>query len=400
MDIAEITAIAEATPSKIVLLVMDGLGGLPHPKTGKTELETAQTPNMSALAKDSSLGLTDPVSLGIIPGSGPGHLALFGYDPVKQLIGRGILEALGIGLEVGDSDIAARGNFCTVDSAGLLTDRRAGRIPTEESAQLCKLLGQIKVKGAEIGVYPVKDHRFVVVFKGSGLNGNVTETDPQRTGVPTLKAEPLSKEAAKMAAVAEEFVEKAREKLAGRTRANMVMLRGFSAPPHLPSMNQMFKLNPAAIATYPMYRGLAQIVGMNVLKTGTTLQDEVATLTSHWAEFDFFFVHVKATDAAGEDGDFDRKAKAIEEVDKIVPSILALKPDVFMITGDHSTPAALASHSWHPVPFLLYSKYCRREGVAEFGERACARGALGRFPANQAMLLALANALKLTKFGA
>ncbi len=400
MTFEHITEIAEATPSKIVLLVADGLGGLPHPQTGKSELETACTPNLDALAAESALGLTDPVAPGITPGSGPGHLGLFGYDPQRYLIKRGVMEALGIGLDLEPGAIAVRGNFCTLDSGGSVTDRRAGRIPTVESAPLCDALDQITVDGAEVAVHPVLDHRFVAVFRGEGLGDDVSESDPQRLGVPPLEIRSLEPGAEKMAQIARQFSERARAALAGCDRANMVLLRGFSRPPDIPSMTERFRLNPAAIATYPMYRGLARIVGMRIIETGSSLADEMQALEEHWDEHDFFFVHFKPADSAAEDGNFEAKVRALEEFDTAIPRLRELDPDVIAIGGDHSTPSVLRAHSWHPVPFLLHSQYSGRDGIAEFSERACARGSLGRFPALQALPLALANALKLAKFGA
>lgn len=393
--------IAEPTPSRIVLLVIDGLGGLRHPVTRKSELETARLPNFSALAAESALGLTDPVMPGITSGSGPGHLALFGYDPVEYIIKRGAMEALGIGLDLKPGEVAARGNFCTVDSSGQITDRRAGRIPTEESAPLAEMLNKIKVAGVQVSVYPVKDHRYAAVFRGDGLSDEVSDTDPGKAGVAPLDVRPLAPAAQKMARAANEFSRQAREILRGQPRANMALLRGFSALPNVPPMGETYRLKPAAIAIYPMYRGLARIVGMDLLETkGTSLDDELTTAEQHWDKYDFFFVHVKPADAAGEDGDFDKKVKVLENIDTYVPRLRALKPDVLMVAGDHSTPAVVGAHSWHPVPFLLHARYCGASGVAEFTERACAQGMLGRFPAKNALLLGMANALKLSKFGA
>jgi 2,3-bisphosphoglycerate-independent phosphoglycerate mutase len=396
-----IKKISTPSPSKIVLLVIDGLGGLPHPKTGKTELETASTPNLDRLATKGICGLIDPVGPGITPGSTPGHLALFGYDPVKHSeIGRGVVEALGIDFDLKPEDIAARGNFCTVDKAGVVTDRRAGRIPTEKCIELCQLLDGIKIEGVKLFVRPVKEHRLVVIFRGEGLAPGVGDSDPQQTGVAPKAIKAEQSTARRMADVASEFIEKARKILAGHHPANMVILRGFSRKPKLPTMIDIYKLKPAAIAAYPMYRGLAKLVGMQLLKTGTTVKEEFDTLKQNYADYDFFFIHIKGTDSAGEDGDFDRKASVIEEIDKALPALTALKPDVIVVTGDHSTPALLKSHSWHPVPVLLYSKWCRADRAGEFSESACTMGGLGRFPAMQLMPLAMANALKLNKFGA
>jgi 2,3-bisphosphoglycerate-independent phosphoglycerate mutase len=400
MSFPYLEEVVEATPSKIVLLVADGLGGLPDPATGKSELETAHTPNLNALAAESVLGLTDPVYPGITPGSGPGHLGLFGYDPLRYLIKRGIMEALGIGLDVQPDEIAVRGNFCTLDQNGIVTDRRAGRIPSEESEPLVEILDRITVDGVQVRAHPVKDHRFVLVFSGDGLDEAVTESDPQKPGLSPLEIRPLNPGAEKMARVANEFIADAREALAGRDLANMVLLRGFSRPPEVASMAEQFLLSPAAIATYPMYRGLSKIVGMKMLETGTTILDEMKTLAEHRENHDFFFVHFKPADAAGEDADFAKKVRALEEFDTGIPALREIDPDVIMVAGDHSTPSILGGHSWHPVPFLLHSRYAGADGVAAFDERTCARGSLGRFPAQQALMLAMANALKLKKFGA
>jgi 2,3-bisphosphoglycerate-independent phosphoglycerate mutase len=395
-----IKRISRASPSKIVLLVIDGLGGLPHPETGKTELEAATSPNLNRIARDSICGLIDPVSPGITPGSAPGHLAIFGYDPVQYQIGRGVLEALGIDVELKLGDIAARGNFCTVDGNGIITHRRAGRISTDKNTVLCRLLNNITVKGAEISVLAVKEHRFVLILRGEALSPELGDSDPQQIGQAPRKVEALSPQARKTAKIANEFVSQASGLLKDKTPANMVLLRGFSRRPHILSMADIYKLKPAAIATYPMYRGLARLVGMKVLPGGESITDQLNSLQRHYAKYDFFFIHFKSTDARGEDGDFSAKVQAIEELDKALPGLLSLDPDVLIVTGDHSTPATLAMHSWHPVPFMLMSKWCRPDNVAEFSERACLTGGMGRFPATGIMPLAMANALKLDKFGA
>jgi 2,3-bisphosphoglycerate-independent phosphoglycerate mutase len=390
-----------AGQGKIVMLVIDGLGGLPMEPGGPTELEAARTPNLDALAAESICGLSVPISPGVSPGSGPAHLALFGYDPLRYEIGRGVLEACGIGFPLQPNDVAARGNFCTVDENGLITDRRAGRIPTEKSAELCQILRAIRLPTVETFVEPVKDYRFVLVLRGEGLSGGLTETDPQQLGVPPRKVEALFPEAQHTAELFNQWIAQARELLADQHPANMVLLRGPDKTPQLPSMAEIYGLRAAAIASYPMYRGVAKLVGMDVLETGETVEEQVETLKAHWAGYDFFFFHVKQTDTAGEDGDFARKAAVIEHVDEVVvPAIVSLKPDVFIVTGDHSTPALLRSHSWHPVPTLLHSKYCRPDQVKTFGERACMHGGLGIFPATDLMPLAMANALRLTKYGA
>ena len=400
LSLEQLKEITRQSDSKIVLLVIDGLGGLPRPETGKTELETAHTPNLAELANKGNCGLTDPVSPGITPGSAPGHLALFGYDPIKFAVGRGILEAMGIDFDLKKGDVATRGNFCTVDNKGLVRDRRAGRIATEQNAELCKKLSKITLEGAQLYVVPVKEHRFLLVFRGEGLSGDASDSDPQQVGVTPLNVVALSPKGKKTAKLANAFAAKAETALADSHPANMVLLRGFSQHPNLPTMSDIFKLNPAAIAAYPMYRGLAKLVGMKILNTGATIEEEFDTLVRHYAEHDFFFIHVKKTDSTGEDGDFDAKVRALEEIDRLLPKITSLNPDVLIVTGDHSTPAMLKGHSWHPLPLVLYSKWCRADRVREFGETACASGGLGRFPAVEVMPLAMANALKLTKFGA
>jgi 2,3-bisphosphoglycerate-independent phosphoglycerate mutase len=396
----QIRELAIPSSSKIVMLIIDGMGGLPDPGTGKTELETARTPNLDRLAKEGICGVIDPVSSGITPGSAPGHLALFGYDPFQFDIGRGVLEALGIGFDLGEEDVAARGNFCTLDASGLISDRRAGRISTEECAELCELLRSVELEDVDLFVLPVREHRFLAVFRGEGLHAEVTDSDPQRTGQPPNMVAATSARGERLAHIANRFVDKAKETLSERHPANMVLLRGFSRLPHIPTFSETYKLDAAAIAAYPMYKGLAKLVGMKIIETGSSPEEEFATLARYFNEHDFFYVHIKQTDSAGEDGDFQRKVAAIEEIDKALVSLADLKPDVIVVTGDHSTPALLKGHSWHPVPFLLYSERCRPDKVSEFGESSCISGALGRFPALDIMPLAMANALKLSKFGA
>jgi len=395
-----IKEIARTSPTKIVLLVIDGLGGLPNPETGKTELETANTPNLDQLATRGICGLIDLVGPGITPGSSPGHLALFGYDPIRFNIGRGALEAIGIDFDLQPGDVAARGNFCTVDKTGRITDRRAGRISTDKCAELCRLLDGLVIDNTKISVRPVREHRFIVVFRGDDLIPALSDSDPQQVGVTPKAVTALSPEAGRAASIANQFIARAQATLAEHHPANMVLLRGFSQLPHFPSMSEVYKLRPAAIASYPMYRGLAKLVGMEILETGTTIEDEFATLKQNYADYDFFFLHVKGADSAGEDGDLDRKVRIIEQIDNALSELISMEPDVIVVTGDHSTPVLLKAHSWHPVPILLYSKWCRYDKVSEFSESACLSGGLGRFPATQIMPLAMANALKLTKFGA
>lgn len=401
MELNFIQRLIKPADTKIVLLVIDGLGGLPKEQDLLTELEAAKTPNLDTLAARSICGLQQLVGPGITPGSGPGHLALFGYDPIKYQVGRGVLSALGINFKLEEKDIAARGNFCTIDNNGNITDRRAGRIPTDKNIELCKLLHNINLPDVKIFIETVKEYRFLLVLRGEGLSGNLIDTDPQMIGKKPLEPKGLTSEAEKTVKLVRNFVIKAKEVLKYQSPANMVLLRGFSKKPNWPIMKDVFGLNCAAIAAYPMYRGLAKLIGMDILETGQTVKEEFDTLTNNWNEYDYFYLHVKKTDSAGEDGDFDRKVAKIEEVDEQIPKLLDLNPDVIIITGDHSTPSLLKYHSWHPVPVLLWSKYCRTDKVKKFGERDCITGGLGpRFPAVDLMPLALANAKRLEKFGA
>ena len=387
--------------TKIVMLIMDGLGGLPCQPGGLTELETAHTPNLDSLAEMSSLGLSIPVFAGITPGSGPGHLALFGYDPIRFEIGRGAMEALGVDFELGPDDLAARGNYCTLDANGLITDRRAGRISTSTNQELSRLLSTIKLDGAELFIEPIKEHRFAFILRDSGLSDALSETDPQKTGVPPLLICASDVNSEKAAKLLNEFIEAARKVLADQFPANMVLLRGFAKLPVLPKFTQRYGLNAAAIAVNGMYRGVARMVGMEVLDLqDQTLNDEIKALEYNWQHYDFFYIHIKKTDTCGENGDFDGKVKAIEDVDALIPRLTALKPDVIIVGGDHSSPAVLKFHSWHPVPLLIHSPYIRPDRIAEFGERACARGSLGTIPATQIMPIAMANAMRLGKYGA
>lgn len=402
MELDFIRELVRPAETKIVLLVLDGLGGLPGEPGGATALESASTPNLDDLAARSICGLHQPIAAGVTPGSGPAHLALFGYDPIQYQVGRGVLSALGIGFDLQPEDVAARGNFCTLDEEGLVADRRAGRIPTEKNEELCELLRDgIDLPGVEFFVETVKEYRLLLVLRGEGLGDELDDTDPQETGVEPLAPEPLSSAAEQTADLVEEFLAQARDILADQRPANGILLRGFSSRPSWPPVGYVYGLRAAAIAAYPMYRGVAELVGMEVLETGTTMEEERDALKEHWDEFDFFFLHVKPMDSAGEDGDFERKVALIEEADALVPRILELEPDVMVVTGDHSTPSQMQYHSWHPVPVLLWSGRCRTDGVETFGERACLLGGLGpRLPATDLMPLALAHAGWLEKFGA
>ena len=404
MDLDLVRQLAVPNDTKILLVVVDGLGGLPHPDTARSELEAADIPHLDRLAAESACGLTVPVAPGVTPGSGPGHLALFGYDPLRYTVGRGVLEALGIDFDLQPQDLAARGNFCTLDGEGRISDRRAGRIATEQSSALCEMLGKIELPGVRLFVEPVREHRFLLVLRPEGpastLSAELGDTDPQREGVTPLAPRALAPEAEATAELVQRFVAGAQERLKGRQPANGVLLRAFARLPTLPCLPDVLKLRAGAVAGYPMYRGLAKLVGMTVLPTGATFDDQLQTLREQWDQFDFFFLHYKAADSAGEDGDFQAKIAALEAFDKAVPKLLELGPDVLMVAGDHSTPSVLAGHSWHPVPFLLHSKWSRRDETAAFGEQACLRGSLGTFPATEALPLAMAHARRFSKYGA
>ncbi len=389
--------------SKIVMVVLDGVGGLPV--NGKTELEAAITPNLDSLARVSACGLHIPVSYGITPGSGPGHLGIFGYDPIKYQIGRGILEALGLGLEVRRTDVAVRCNYATIKD-GIIIDRRAGRIPTEESKRLTeRLQGNIRrIDEADIIFAPGMEHRFALLIRFpdpvTREAAMIPDTDPQKEGRRPLPPEPLNVEAQKVSRIVKKLIDKVADILKGQDRANFILTRGFSVMPHLPSFEEAFGLKALAIATYPMYRGLARLVGMDTPAIEGTVEDEVNLLRQRYKEYDFFFLHVKKIDSYGEDGNFEGKVKRIEEFDQILPLITELNPDVLIITGDHSTPSLLKSHSWHPVPVLLRSPYVLGGLSNRFSERECFKGELGIFPACNIIPLTLANSLRLRKFGA
>ena len=396
-DIAK--ELAVTTDSKIVLLVCDGLGGLPM--NGRTELEAAKKPNLDEVARLGVCGVTDPVFMGITPGSGPAHLGLFGYDPLKYQLGRGILEALGSGVEVGRNDVVARGNFATL-KAGLVSDRRAGRIPTAENERLCARLNANlpRQEGVEIALTPGKEHRFVARFRAEGLSDALSDADPQKDGKPRVQAAALKPEAGRTAVVVNRFLDELTALLKNEPAANTALLRGFSKFPSIPKMTDLYRLRPAAVANYPMYKGLAKLLGMDVLAVGAETVDLFDALEREYANHDFFYVHYKKPDAAGEDGNFDKKVAAIEEIDRFIPRLLALKPDVLVVTSDHSTPALLHGHSWHPNPFVLVSPNAQPDAVAALTEADCARGALGRFRSIYSMPMMLAHALKLKKFGA
>ncbi len=402
MDPRLIKELAIPNSSKIVLMVLDGLGGIQVEEKGGTELQVARTPNLDKLAEISSCGLLEPVAPGITPGSGPSHFALFGYDPIQYNIGRGILEATGIDFPLTEKDVVARINYATVDKDGKIIDRRAGRISNEDNQRICQKLQKGLHLGntVEVMIKPVKEHRAVLVLRGEGLRGEIEDTDPEREDFPPREPKALVEEAKKTEALVKEFLSQTRRLLADEPRANMVLLRGFAKHTAYPSMKERYRLNALAIASYPMYRGISRLVGMTILPNVNTMEEEFNALANHFAEYDFFYLHIKQTDSRGEDGDFDGKVAVIEEVDRYIPQVRSLQPEVLMVTGDHSTPAKLAGHSWHPLPLILNSKYCLIDPVKRFDEVSCISGCLGRMPSVDLMPLALAHARRLTKFGA
>jgi len=396
----------EPNDKKILLVILDGLGGLPL--NDKTELESAWVPNLDRLAVNSSLGLLVPIARGVTPGSGAAHLALFGYDPLQYEVGRGVLEVLGLGLEPGPDDLCARANFATVDSSGVITDRRAkrdgDRMSDQECQELCALLQEKieRIDDVRVTIKAGKGHRFVVIFSGPGLADGLTDSDPGKEGKMPARIEALESEAERSARIANRFIELTAEVLKGRERANYVLLRGLALPPKLPSFPERYRLRAGAVAGFPMYRGIARLLGMEVLSCGDNWDSEVSTVEENFDRFDFFYLHFKEFDQAGEDGDFERKVELLEQFDeRIVPRLTKMNFDVLCITGDHSTPAVLRSHSWHSVPLLLHSRYIRPHSYAEeFGERACIRGSLGVIYGQELLPMLLAYALRLGKFGA
>jgi 2,3-bisphosphoglycerate-independent phosphoglycerate mutase len=402
MDPEFIDSLVIPNDTKIIFLIMDGLGGLPMGSRVHTELEAANTPNLDTLAKKSICGLLDPIGYGITPGSGPAHFALFGYDPIKNNIGRGILEAAGIDFPMTEQDLLIRLNFATIDKSGIVIDRRAGRIDNDTNTRICgKLHKNIRhLSNVEVIFEPVREHRALLVLRGENLRDEIQETDPQKTGLAPFPPDALVAEAEGTALILRELVDKARVVLSDENKANMMLMRGYSRYRRYPYISERFGLNALAIAGYPMYRGIARLLGMVIGPQPGTIKEEIAALRDNYEKYDFFFVHVKPTDSRGEDGNFDAKVKVIEEVDSLIPLVMDLNPDVLVVTGDHSTPAALASHSWHPLPVLLSSPTCRPDRVEKFGERDCICGELGRIPTVNLMGLALAHARRLEKFGA
>jgi 2,3-bisphosphoglycerate-independent phosphoglycerate mutase len=396
-----VTEMARPEGKKALLLVMDGLGGYRTAERG-SELTEASTPNLDRLAGEGSLGLHDPVTRGITPGSGAGHLGLFGYDPLEYEIGRGALSAAGIGFELKPGDVAARVNFCNLDADGIITDRRAGRLPTEEAAAICdQLVREVQLDGdVEFYLQPEREHRGLLVLRGKGLDRDVTDTDPQVTGVPPLEPQARTSQAGRTAELVSQVLDQARSLLAGRQRGNFLLLRGFDGVKDMPQFPDRYQVKALAIAAYPMYVGISRLLGFETHQVEGAAKEEVDALAELLPEHDFVFMHIKKTDSAGEDGDFDRKVAAIEEVDALVPRILEAGVEVMAVTGDHSTPAQMAAHSWHPVPVLLWGGTAAADGLGGFDEVNCRQGSLGRFEAKHLLPQLLAAAGRLTKYGA
>jgi 2,3-bisphosphoglycerate-independent phosphoglycerate mutase len=395
-----VTEMARPEGRKAMLLVMDGLGGYRTVERG-SELTEARTPNLDRLAGEGSLGLHDPVTRGITPGSGAGHLGLFGYDPLAYEIGRGALSAAGIGFELRPGDVAARVNFATLAGDGSVADRRAGRLPTEEAAAICDLLArEVRLDRAELFILPEREHRGLLVLRGDGLTPDLADTDPQREGVPPLDPEAQSPEAKRTADLVRSFLDQARSLLAGRERGNFLLLRGFDTHKELPSFPDRYRVKALAIAAYPMYVGISRLLGFQTHQVDGAAPEEVDALAELLPAHDFVFMHVKKPDSAGEDGDFPRKVAAIEEVDALIPRILDVGVEVLAVTGDHATPAQMAAHSWHPVPVLLWGGTAAADGLPAFDEVSCRQGSLGRFQAKHLMPQLLAAAGRLAKYGA
>jgi 2,3-bisphosphoglycerate-independent phosphoglycerate mutase len=395
----DLTSLLTTSDAKIVVILLDGLGGYADARGG-TELEDADTPNLDALAAEGSSGLAEIVGPGITPGSGPGHLALFGYDPLEFELGRGALSAAGLDVQLQAGDVAARANLCTLDDAGNIADRRAGRIPSPEAAPLVeRIQTEVSLEGAELTIRHEREHRAMVMLRGPGLDHRIGDTDPQQTGVPPNPPAALHPDAGRTAELFAELERQVRKILAGE-KANGMLLRGFDTHEDVPSFADRYGLNAAAVAIYPMYRGISRLLGMDVLRQPEDLEDQAALLREAWADYDYFFVHHKATDAAGEDGDRDAKIAAIEAVDRIFPDVMALDPDVVMVTGDHATPPQMEAHSWHPVPVLIRAERGGRDEVTRFGEEFARSGMLGQRRMSEMMPILLACAGRLKKYGA
>jgi 2,3-bisphosphoglycerate-independent phosphoglycerate mutase len=330
-------------------------------------------------------------------------LALFGYDPLTCTPGRGIFSALGIDFDLKEGDVAARVSFATVDREGRVVDRRAGRIDTETNRQLCKKIREA-VKLDYEGLFfleTVSEHRAVVVLRCQNLGSRVRDTEPSRTGEHPLEPVALDEDSKRTASIVQSFVDQARDILSDQERANIVLLRGFDTYTPLPSLKSRFGLRGVCVAEYPMYRGIGRLLGMRIEPPPEGIEASFQALRALYGhEYDFYYLHIKETDSSGEDGDFEQKVKAIERVDRLMPMVMDLNPDVLVVTADHSTPVCMRSHSWHPVPLMIYSRVARVDEVNTFDEYACMRGSLGIRPGLHLMGLALAHAGRLVKYGA
>ena len=401
-EVSMIEDLVLTNDNKIIFLILDGLGDIPNPAFSyQTPLEAAHKPNIDALAQESAvLGRIIPVDVGITPGSGPGHLSLFGYDPVTCEIGRGVLEALGLDMDLKDGDVAARANFCTVKD-GFVTDRRAGRIPTEETERFCALITASipEIEGVQFIIKPGKSHRFALILRGAGLSDKLSDADPHKENKPFMYTTAKGKEAELTARVVNAFLVKVQDLLKNEKAANGILMRGFSEKPNMTPFSAKYRLRALAIATYPMYRGVAKVLGMDVKHEPKDYNESIRILKDNYNDYQFFFFHVKETDLAGEDGNFSEKVSAIENVDKMIPEIVSLNPQVLVMTGDHSTPCSLKGHSWHPVPLMIVTRTGERDALA-FHEKNCIHGSIGTIYSKQLMSLALAHSMKLDKYGA
>src|ERR1700733_6347071 len=403
---AQYSELTLETKAKLVLVVLDGLGDIATKEQNYLPpLEAATTPNLDKIAKNSAQGRMIPVAPGITPGSGPGHLGLFGYDPLEYQVGRGVIEALGLGVELKPGDVCARANFATLDAKGIVTDRRAGRIATEVCEKLCaKLAAKIKKIGdTQVIIKAGKEHRFVVVFRGKGLEGPLTDADPNREGfaVPTVKPrDPKNLKQKKMAKLIADFYKAALPIIAKEKPANGFLMRGIAHQPEIPLFEDRYLLKPVCLAVYPMYKGLAQLVGMTKIEGPQTVAEQFERYVAEYDNYNYFFIHYKYTDMYGEDGNFEAKKKAIEEFDAALPILLQKRPDVLAITGDHSTPCAVKGHSWHPQPVLLVSELSGWDKLDRVTETGANLGSLGVFESKYWMRLMQANARMFDKFGA
>ncbi len=392
---------AQNDGGSIVLLVMDGVGDIPDDR-GRTPLEAARTPNLDRIARKASLGRTIPIAPGVTAGSVAGHLALLGYDPMAVKIGRGPIDALGVGVDLQPGDVVMRGNFATVKD-GIVIDRRAGRLPGDTAAELCFALNaklRFKFEGIETQIAQTAEHRFVLHLRGNNLSPQITDTDPGQNGLPAKPCRANAPQAARTAEIVN-IVAKAAADFLMINRANAILLRGAGARPHLASFNDHYGLNAMAVATYPTYRGIAAACGMELYPMmPSDAHDAINFAVSALQgpnKHQFIFIHYKNTDTAGEDGNFDAKVAAIEHLDAALKPLVDQPPDVLVVAGDHPTPVAMRGHSWHPVPLMIASKWTPGGKNQRYTERQCADGELGTIKATDVMALAMGHAKRLRK---